>query len=208
MDIEKAAQEAQDRIDREMAGNPSIRKMIEIVEEFLHTARVMCYGGTAINNLLPEKDRFYDPKTDIPDYDFYSETPQLHALLLSDRFVRAGYKGVEAKPGMHLQTFKVFVDSTAVADITFLEKPIFDKLWNEHVVANKIHYVTPNFLRMSLYLELSRPKGDVSRWTKVYNRLMLLNATHMINTIIYRNPILALNVAMKLKRSYRRKHLF
>jgi hypothetical protein len=175
MDIEKAAKEAQDRIDQEMAGNPSIRKMIEIVEEFLHTARVMCYGGTAINNLLPEKDRFYDPKTDIPDYDFYSETPQLHALLLSDRFVRAGYKGVEAKPGVHLQTFKVFVDSTAVADITFLEKPIFEKLWNEHIVANKIHYVTPNFLRMSMYLELSRPRGDVSRWTKVYNRLMLLN---------------------------------
>jgi hypothetical protein len=95
MDIEKAAKEAQDRIDREMAGNPAIRKMIEIVEEFLHTAKVMCYGGTAINNLLPEKDRFYDPKTDIPDYDFYSETPQLHALLLSDRFVSDGSADIQ-----------------------------------------------------------------------------------------------------------------
>jgi hypothetical protein len=28
---------------------------------------------------------------------------------------------------------------------------------------------------MSIYLELSRPKGDVTRWTKVYERLLLLN---------------------------------
>jgi hypothetical protein len=28
---------------------------------------------------------------------------------------------------------------------------------------------------MSMYLELSRPRGDVSRWEKVYKRLMLLN---------------------------------
>jgi hypothetical protein len=33
---------------------------------------------------------------------------------------------------------------------------------------------------MSMYLELSRPRGDVSRWIKVYNRLQLLNKHHPI----------------------------
>jgi hypothetical protein len=31
-----------------------------------------------------------------------------------------------------------------------------------------------------MYLELSRPRGDVSRWTKVYKRLMLLNQYYPI----------------------------
>ena len=43
-----------------------------------------------------------------------------------------------------------------------------------------IAYVPPNFLRMSIYLELSRPKGDVTRWTKVYERLLLLNKHYPI----------------------------
>jgi hypothetical protein len=62
-----------------------------------------------------------------------------------------------------------------VADITHLDADIFDRLWKENVVKDKIHYVTPNFLRLGMYLELSRPRGDVSRWTKVYSRLLLLN---------------------------------
>jgi hypothetical protein len=72
-------------------------------------------------------------------------------------------------------TFKVFVDYTGIADITYLETPIFKHLWDEELIKGGIHYVSPNFLRMSMYLELSRPRGDVSRWEKVYKRLMLLN---------------------------------
>ena len=54
-------------------------------------------------------------------------------------------------------------------------KPIFTKLWKESIVKDGIHYVPPNFLRMSVYLELSRPRGDVSRWKKVYERIQKLN---------------------------------
>jgi hypothetical protein len=76
---------------------------------------------------------------------------------------------------MHLGTFKVFANYEAVADITHLDTDIFERLWKEDVVIDRIHYVGPNFLRMSMFLELSRPRGDVSRWTKVYTRLQLLN---------------------------------
>lgn len=173
--IEKIAEIAQDELDKEAANDPIVKKSLHIVETFIKTHRVMCYGGTAINNLLPPEDRFYDPDRDIPDYDFFSETPQLHAAKLADRLVKAGFKSVEVKPGVHLGTFKVFCEYIGVADISHLDKPIFKKLWGESVVKESIHYVPPNFLRMSVYLELSRPKGDVSRWKKVYSRLMLLN---------------------------------
>ena len=50
-------------------------------------------------------------------------------------------------------------------------------LKNDAIIKNKIYYAPPNFLRMSMYLELSRPDGDVSRWEKVLKRLILLNKT-------------------------------
>jgi hypothetical protein len=164
--------------DKAAAANPMIKKSLAVVKEFLQTHPVMCYGGTAINNLLPEADQFYDLTTTVPDYDFYSKLPQEHAMFLADKLRDAGVEVVEVKAGMHLGTFKVFADYEGVADITHLDADIFDRLWAEDVVVQKIHYVTPNFLRLSMYLELSRPRGDVSRWTKVYTRLLLLNKAY------------------------------
>ena len=174
-ELEKIAKRLEMENNKKAATDPIVRVSLTIVRDFLKDNEVMCYGGTAINNLLPPEDRFYDPKYDIPDYDFFSKTPQEHALKLSELLSKAGVKNVEVKPGQHLGTFKVFSDFEGVADITHLDKPIFDKLWKENVTREGIHYVTPNFLRMSVYLELSRPQGDVGRWPKVYERLLLLN---------------------------------
>jgi len=179
-EIEKAALIAQDLIDATNAGKPEIHKMMHIVKTFIEHNKVMCYGGTAINNLLSKKNQFYDPKKDIPDYDFFSETPQKHATELADNLFKAGIESVEVKPGVHLGTFKVFANYTGVADISSLDKEVFHKLWVESIIKDSIHYVPPNFLRMSVYLELSRPMGDVSRWKKIYNRLLKLNTEYPI----------------------------
>lgn len=176
-DLEKVVDQLELENDKKAASNPNTKQSLATVHQFLKDHPVMCYGGTAINNLLPPEDRFYDPETTVPDYDFYSKTPQEHAMILANKLSAAGVTSVEVKPGIHLGTFKVFADYEGVADITHLDTDIFDRLWNENVVVEGIHYVTPNFLRMSMYLELSRPRGDVSRWKKVYERLLLLN-TH------------------------------
>jgi hypothetical protein len=174
-ELEHIVDELQLENDKASAADPDIHASLAIVEEFLKTHPVMCYGGTAINNLLPKKDQFYDPKVSIPDYDFFSKTPQEHAVIIANALEKKGIANIEVKPGIHLGTFKVFANYEGIADITELEPKLFDKLWKEDVVKNDIHYVPPNFLRMSMYLELSRPRGDVSRWSKVYSRLVLLN---------------------------------
>ena len=53
-----------------IANSDGVKKMISIVEEFLQKSKCICYGGTAINNILPEEAQFYDRTLDIPDYDF------------------------------------------------------------------------------------------------------------------------------------------
>jgi hypothetical protein len=179
-DIGKLAEFLERENDKAAAADPVVKKGLTVVREFLTKHPVMCYGGTAINNLLPPSERFYDPIYDVPDYDFFSKTPAEHAMMLANQLHEAGIQEVEVKPGVHLGTFKVFADYVGVADITELDADIFDRLWSEQLVKEDIHYVTPDFLRMSMYLELSRPKGDVSRWKKVYARLTALNKHYPI----------------------------
>ena len=174
-DLKHIIKELEEENNREAASDPKTKTSLAIVEAFLKNHPVLCYGGTAINNLLPKKDQFYSPETDVPDYDFFSKTPQAHSVVIANQLKAAGITSVEVKPGMHLGTFKVFADFTGVADITSLDEVIFDRLWKESEIRAGIHYVPVNFLRMSMYLELSRPRGDVSRWEKVYTRLQLLN---------------------------------
>lgn len=159
------------------AQSPEVKKMITIVENFLKETKCICYGGTAINNILPPEVQFYDRDLEIPDYDFYSQTPVEHAKLLADTFYKAGYVDVEAKAGVHYGTYKVFVNFIPMADITLLHGELFDNISNEAIDIEGILYAPANFLRMNMFLELSRPNGDVSRWEKVLKRLTLLN-TH------------------------------
>lgn len=147
----------------------------QVVEAFIRKSRCVCYGGTAINNLLPTTEQFYDPEVDLPDYDVYSPTPIAHAKALADFFRKRGFEYVEAKSGVHVGTFKVFVNFAAVADITFMEPPLFKAVAKAAIMKNGILYADPNLLRQSMYLELSRPNGDIERWNKILPRLMLLN---------------------------------
>ena len=150
-------------------------KIIEIVEEFIAKKRLICYGGTAINNILPKQVQFYDRSVEIPDYDFFSPNALKDAKELADLYYVRGYDEVEAKAGMHPGTYKVFVNFLAVADITFLHPTLFASLKEEAIRISGIYYAPPNYLRMSMFLELSRPNGDVSRWEKVIKRINLLN---------------------------------
>jgi hypothetical protein len=159
----------------------NITPIINILEKFLRNNPTLCYGGTAINNILPVKDRFYNKDIEVPDYDFFSPNALTYAKKLTDIYFKAGYTEVMATSGVHTGTYKVFVNFIPIADITYLDKDIFTNLLQKSIKVNGIAYCPPNFLRMSMYLELSRPMGDVSRWEKVLKRLILLNKHHPLS---------------------------
>jgi len=163
---------------KEMINNPEIKEIINIVETFLRTRKRLCYGGTAINNILPFEYQFYDKSVELPDYDFFSPEPLKDAKDLADIYFKKGFTEVEAKSGIHSGTFKVFVNFIPVADITFLTPELFKALSKKSLVVSGINYTSPNYLRMLMYLELSRPQGDISRWEKVLKRLTLLNKNY------------------------------
>jgi hypothetical protein len=173
--LRSAVDKAEERQGRKDANSPDIKRIISVVENFIRSKKVICYGGTAINNILPKQDQFYNKDIEIPDYDFYSPNALNDAKELTDIYVKEGFIEVEAKSGQHFGTFKVFVNFIPVADITMLPKELFNAIKKEAIKISGILYAPPNLLRMGMYLELSRPAGDVSRWEKVMKRLTLLN---------------------------------
>jgi|UniRef100_A0A6C0ILY2 hypothetical protein len=173
--LRNAVDETENIQGKELVSNEEVMKMLDIVEQFIINKKLICYGGTAINNILPVYDQFYKKDVEIPDYDFFSSNALEDAKELANIYYESGYNDVEAKAGVHMGTFKVYVNYIPVADITFMHVGLFDKMLKDSIKIAGIHYCPPDYLRMAMYLELSRPKGDVSRWEKVLKRLNLLN---------------------------------
>jgi len=180
--LRHAVEETEKTQGEKTVNSTEIQKILIIVEDFIIHKKLLCYGGTAINNILPKYAQFYNREIEIPDYDFYSANALDDAKELADIYYAAGYKDVEAKAGLHMGTFKVFVNFIPIADITYMNKDLYASLLKESVLISGIHYAPPDFLRMSMYLELSRPAGDVSRWEKVLKRLTLLNEHYPMKT--------------------------
>lgn len=176
--LRQAVDTAEEKQGKIIATSPEIKRIIGIVETFLRQKQLICYGGTAINNILPKQDQFYNKDVEIPDYDFYSSNALINAKELVDIYIKEGFVEVEAKSGQHHGTYKVYVNFIPVADISYIPKELFNAIKKEAIKVAGILYAPPNLLRMGMYLELSRPDGDVSRWEKVLKRLTLLNRNY------------------------------
>ena len=173
--LRQAVDLAETKMGQRVVNTPEVQDMISTVEDFLKRKNLICYGGVAIDALLPEQDKIYNKDVELSDYDFFSANALDDAKELANIYFKKGYSEVEAKSGAHHGTYKVFVNFLGVADITSIPKDLFDTLKKEAVRVGGILYVPPNYLRMSMYLELSRPAGDISRWEKVWKRLSLIN---------------------------------
>lgn len=150
--------------------------LFKTVDEFMKRKQLIGYGGMAINMSLPKDKKFYRDN-DVPDYDFFSTKAIPDIIELTDIIAKT-YDDIEVKSALNAGTYKIFVNSIPLVDITQIEEDLFKNLKKTSIPVNKIYYAPYNYLRMSMYQELSRPLGDLTRWKKVYERLELLNETH------------------------------
>jgi hypothetical protein len=176
--VHAAAQEAAEYQERFAAEDTESRKIVDIMERFLREKGRVVYGGAAINAHMSPANKFYDPRLNLPDYDFLTPDPLQDCADLIVTFRREGFIDVEAKFGIHEGTYKIFVNFRAAADITYMPPEYYGRIESDAVIIDGIRYASENYLRMNMYLELSRPAGMVSRWEKVYERLLLLNIEH------------------------------
>ena len=173
--IKQASELAQAKIDYASAHDDNIIRAIDVVEDFLRKKHRLCYGGQAINAHLPAKYKFYDPEFSIPDYDFFTPNQDADINLLVNDLKKAGFTEISVREGMHEGTVKVYVDYIPVADISTIDPKLYRILSKREFRTDGISYLDANSLRMLMYLELSRPRGEVRRWEKVYERLSIFN---------------------------------
>ncbi|MBI96892.1 hypothetical protein CL656_07095 [bacterium] len=156
----------------------NLDKIFKIVEEFMIKNKLICYGGTALNNILPKEKQFYDYDVLSPDYDFFSPKALEHVKELALIFKKKRYKNILAKSAVHPGTYKLYVNYIPVADVTQINEELYNELLKNTLVRDSIDYAPVSFLRMNLFLELSRPRGDISRWEKIMTRLIKLNESY------------------------------
>lgn len=188
--IKKASEMAQAKIDYDSAHDDHILLAIRVIENFLQKKHRICYGGQAINAYLPAKYKFYNPEYSIPDYDFFTPSQHEDIRMIVTDLKKAGFAEISVREGMHEGTLKVYVDYIPVADLTVIDPKLYRMLSKREFRVDGISYLDASTLRMLMYLELSRPRGEVRRWEKVFERLMLFNEFVPIRSCYSRSPLL------------------
>lgn len=160
------------------------KKIFKIVIDFIIKKKLLVYGGYAVNSILPKSKRFYNGYELPPDIDIFSTNSKNDAIELTNILFQNGYKFSEVKVGIHYETFKIYVNFMPIVDITNISKQFFNIMLQisnsekkdimKYASDCKINIVPLAFLRLSLHLELSRPRGYIDRWIKLYKRMTLL----------------------------------
>ena len=136
--LDSAIEKAEEILDYESSHNIELLQALNIVKQFIIRKKRVCYGGTAMNALLPKKDKFYDPNFDLPDYDFLTPDINQDVKELVADLHNAGFSEVYHRVGVHEGTKKILVNYVAVADITSMDKGLYkifldnSKTINEH----------------------------------------------------------------------------
>ena len=142
---------------------------------YIKNKKVLLYGGMAINDLLPKKDKIYETNV-LPDIDIFSTNGKKQANNIVKYFVKKGYSKITTNytEALHENTFKVYVDSVQVFDITTISKKAYKNLSINSVRGDSgINIVNPQFLRLSLHMIMSQLYDASKRWEKVYKRLVI-----------------------------------
>lgn len=138
---------------------------------FVKRRSVLLYGGTAINELLPKRLRFYK-EYEFPDLDVLCVDAE---GLMNDavvHFVRKGYKFIYTRPALHEGTWRFFVEGLSLMDATAVSKAVYARMTKDSTMTSLgIRAANPAYLRMSLHTLLSQP-NDSYRWGKVFKRIL------------------------------------
>lgn len=175
-------------------------KMFEDVKRFIIKRKRVLYGGTALNEMLPSKDKFYS-SIQLPDFDAYTPDPKQDAIDLALYLREKGYRYVEVKTSMiHATTFKVFAEFQSVADFTYIRQSFYEFLLKEarlNPIRNqsdpKLILAYPTLLIWSFYRELGRPRGSLNRLIKIIPRFNVF-MSHFSNRD--RTPVVKFNQKM------------
>ena len=151
---------------------------LSIVENFVKRNKLILVGGIAIDFALRLKGDSLYPDDELADYDFFSPTHYLHAYELAEELCQLEYPLISSINALHPTTMRVRIGGTAVADITYMPKELFDKI--PTLFFKGFKFVHPHYQMISQHRSLSFPYSgvpfvdNVGRFLKDMSRYSLL----------------------------------
>jgi hypothetical protein len=159
------------------------------IKNYIKRKKKIVYGGFAQNLLVTAKnpkDSFYKiidgvfyNWPDVADIEFYSYSPLVDIIELTEELYKLGFKYVEGKEGIHPETYKIFVNFINYCDISYMPSNIYNNL--PIIETNGIKCAHPHFMMVDAYRILTDPMTSYWRLDKVINRFQKILKYYPIN---------------------------
>lgn len=149
-----------------------IKNLFKIILNYVKENKYIIYGGYAQNELIKQKnkdDTFYSDD-DIIDIEVYSPEPLKMLINLSDKLNNMEFKYIEGKEGVHIGTYKLFVNFINYLDITYIPKNIFNKM--PIVEIDGIKFTHPFIMYIDTYRVFCDPMTSYFRLKKTFDRFL------------------------------------
>ena len=157
------------------------RHLFDEATAFLRPRRVLLYGGTALNYLLPEEARFYEAES-LPDVDVMCLDGKRLASEVVQHFEARGHAHAGLSEALHPGTYKVYVDGLQLLDITTVSRRTYAKLAKGAVRTQLgLLAANPEYLRATMHNMLAQPQ-DSGRWAKMVRRVAAFYARFPVAT--------------------------
>lgn len=172
-ELEESAEELDNKVNEKLIKDQ--KKIISIIEEYVKEKKLIVYGGNAQNLAIKTLDKdgvFYDEEG-VHDYDTYSYDPKTHIIELTKRIYDAGFKNILANEAIHVETYSVKYYGTALCDMSYMPKYIFDNLPTLEVDGFRI--VSPYIAYIDFMRMFNDPLTSSSfRWSKNFERFNMM----------------------------------
>lgn len=158
----------------EAANYEKYHELFDVAIAYFRRRSVLLYGGTAINDLLPKRLKFYGERV-LPDLDVFVPEERAEAVAqgLVNEYLARGYALAAYKPALHENTLKVYAQGVQVADVSGVSRRAYATLRKGSQRSSfGVPIVNAAFLRWSLHAMLAQPYDAPLRWKKVYERVV------------------------------------
>ena len=150
-------------------------KVMEVIKKFIREKNRKVYGGTAINEVIKavnEDDAIYE-ETLFSDIEFYSPTPVVDLVELTNILYKEGFKHVQGKEAQHEESYTIFVNFQLYCDITYTPTRVYHGI--KTIQIDGISYADPHFLFIDQLRQINDPINAASqRWEKTFKRMYKL----------------------------------
>lgn len=159
-------------------------KVIKVIKNYIEKNKRVVYGGYAYNELIihkNEKDRIYSKDgLDQADIEFYSFEPIIDLINIGNELKELGYKNIQVKSAMHLETFTLFVDYFGYCDSSYMPSNLFHKmpLWQ----FGKLKLAHPKFILIDILRMYNDPINSYWRIEKNFKRAIKLLKYYPLDT--------------------------